>query len=109
MPIIIIIAANLNAVQRTRIEDFRDKRKFPRPSKYKKKKKKKNQKKKKKKKKKKSWGTWGIWVFLSKSWRKYMNKELNKTLKVLLKKKIAQLMPPNHNDGENKISKIVHK
>jgi len=42
MPIIIIIAANLNAVQRTRIEDFRDKRKFPRPSKYKKKKKKKN-------------------------------------------------------------------
>jgi len=41
MPIIIIIAANLNAVQRTRIEDFRDKRKFPRPSKYKKKKKKK--------------------------------------------------------------------
>jgi len=101
MPIIIIIAANLNAVQRTRIEDFRDKRKFPRPSKYKKKK--------KKKKKKKSWGTWGIWVFLSKSWRKYMNKELNKTLKVLLKKKIAQLMPPNHNDGENKISKIVHK
>jgi len=100
MPIIIIIAANLNAVQRTRIEDFRDKRKFPRPSKYKKK---------KKKKKKKSWGTWGIWVFLSKSWRKYMNKELNKTLKVLLKKKIAQLMPPNHNDGENKISKIVHK
>jgi len=48
MPIIIIIAANLNAVQRTRIEDFRDKRKFPRPSKYKKKKKKKNFKKKKK-------------------------------------------------------------